>query len=570
MSRVSFTETMDGWFSFDERDYTQAMLDGRRDRRAIGFELTIAVDDVDAFVDDPAATVPVTGALQAEELGGELPVERGDFNLFVQAGDRVEMRYRLRVRDRDGRPLTLIGFKQIRDDPGYDVWTDTTTLFFRLVAGHVDHEQESAEGVVGSGILTIGWFAFLRQMATMRGSGLPRFGRLFAGELFRVYAPRMRWGGQPEFPDARGAEAIMLRGRLAGEWHEVPGHPALRRRILPFRAGDGYPCTLHNVRGEHEPTRGPVLMIHGTGVRGDIFLGARPSSSLAGRLVAEGYDVWLENWRASIDLPPHPYSLDEGAAFDHPAAIARVLEETGAETLKAVVHCQGSTSFVVTALAGLAPQVTDVVSSAVSLHPMVPFGCRVKMRFVSPFAAAMAPGLSAQWGARAPTPFSAGLARWARLLRRECDDPVCAVANYMYGTGPDVLWVHDQLDEEIHTWCSREFGWVPFKFFKQIQRSTRAGHLVPTDDRPAILPSDYVAEPARIDARWTFLAGSKNRAFLPSGQRRSFEWFERQQPGRHAHVELDGYGHLDPIYGEHAGRDVHPLIVAALDQPVTA
>ena len=153
------------------------------------------------------------------------------------------------------------------------------------------------------------------------------------------------------------------------------------------------------------------------------------------------------------------------------------------------------------------------------------------MRFVSPMAARVMPGLSAQWGARAPTPVAVGFARWARLWRRECDDPVCAVANYMYGTGPDVLWRHDQLDDRVHGWCSREFGWVPFDFFKQIQRSARAGHLVPVRRARRRCRTDYVRRAGAIDARWTFIAGSRNRAFTPEGQRRSFEWFERPAAG---------------------------------------
>ncbi len=72
---------------------------------------------------------------------------------------------------------------------------------------------------------------------------------------------------------------------------------------MPFTAGDGFACNLINVRGPQEATRGPVLLVHGAGVRANIFR-APVRTSLVDYLVARGYDVWLENWRASIDLPP--------------------------------------------------------------------------------------------------------------------------------------------------------------------------------------------------------------------------------------------------------------------------
>jgi hypothetical protein len=46
------------------------------------------------------------------------------------------------------------------------------------------------------------------------------------------------------------------------------------------------------------------------------------------------------------------------------------VEKGGATTLPAVVHCQGSTSFMLSAVAGLIPQATPILSNAVSLHPV--------------------------------------------------------------------------------------------------------------------------------------------------------------------------------------------------------
>ena len=101
--------------------------------------------------------------------------------------------------------------------------------------------------------------------------------------------------------------------------------------VIPFSAGDGVACNLINVRGKHAPTKGPVLLVHGAGVRANIFR-APSGRTLVDVLVDEGWDVWLENWRASIDVPHNHWTLDQAAVYDHPRAVRTVLEETGAES----------------------------------------------------------------------------------------------------------------------------------------------------------------------------------------------------------------------------------------------
>ena len=104
-------------------------------------------------------------------------------------------------------------------------------------------------------------------------------------------------------------------------------------RVVPFTAGDGFPLNLVHVRGRQTPSRGPVLLVHGAGVRANLFR-APTDTNLVDALIAAGYDVWLENWRASIDFPPNLWTLDQAAVYDHPRAVDKVLEETGAETVK--------------------------------------------------------------------------------------------------------------------------------------------------------------------------------------------------------------------------------------------
>jgi hypothetical protein len=469
------------------------------------------------------------------------------------------MRYRLLLRDPAGRPLTLYGFKVLEDDPNYDSWHDVTTLFVRLLAGHVPEGEGRPEDFVATGVVRVGALSFLRQLTTFRGAVL-RFQVFFMRGLWRAYAGRPVPDSRPSFPHDR-----RTRVPATSVWEPVEGRDDLRRRVVPYTAGDGFELNLHHLRGAREPTRGPVLLSPGASLRAEMFYGQPSGRTLAEILLDEGYDVWAQNWRGSLDFPPNLYTLDRVARYDHPAAVATVLEEARTSKLKAIVHCQGSVSFTLAAVAGLVPEVTHVVSSAVSLHVRASRMTRIKQVLMLPAASVLTPYADAQWGIRPPAPPSQGLAAVARLVRRECDNPVCAMASYMYGTGPDVLWRHANVDRDVHAWMGRELGFAPFRgLLRQLVKSTGRKHVVRAEALPG-MPESYVDGPPKTDARFTFLVGSENRMFLPAGQRASFEHFDAHAPGRHAFHRLEGVGHLDALLGRDAAERTFPVMLAGLE-----
>lgn len=337
--------------------------------------------------------------------------------------------------------------------------------------------------------------------------------------------------------------------------------------VVPFLAGDGRALNLIHVHGDEEATRGPVVLVHGAGVRANIFR-APVRQTLVDALIADHYDVWLENWRASIDVEPSEWTLDQAAVHDHPAAIHTVLRETGQDSVKAIIHCQGSTSFAMAAVAGLLPEVDVIVSNAVTLHPVVSHAAKAKLRLTIPAVSRLTPYLDPQWGLGAPpTRTAKALDLLVRAFHKECDNCVCRWVSFTYGVGFPTLWSHENLNPETHDWLQHEFAKVPLSFFKQMTESVRAGHLLPVDDFPS-LPRDFAEREPRTDARWVLFAGAENRCFLPESQRRSFEHLERFRPGYHALHVVPGYGHLDMFMGQDASRDVFPLILAELDRPV--
>ena len=190
-------------------------------------------------------------------------------------------------------------------------------------------------------------------------------------------------------------------------------------RTVAVPTADGRTCNVINVRGRTPPTRLPVLLVHGAGVRANIFR-APVDQTLVDYLIARGHDVWLENWRASIDFPPNEWNLDQAAVFDHPATVRAVVAETGISEINAVIHCQGSTSFMMSAMAGLLPQVRTVVSNAVSLHTVVPKFSWVKFQTALPAIGLVTPYLNPHWGVSAPGVVAKILTGVVKLTHHEC------------------------------------------------------------------------------------------------------------------------------------------------------
>jgi predicted acylesterase/phospholipase RssA len=199
---IRFSEAMSGWVSFGAADCEDGAKRGGAARTAFGFRLDIAIDDLDRFVVRPEHEADARGVIVSDAFGGELAIERGWFNLFVDNEDPSDKRmiYRLWFRDAVGHPLTLYGHKFVRNDSGLDLWRDTTTLFTTVLGGHLELDLDGVAAeqadLVAGGVLRISPSQFARQLTTFRADAptwmermqaLARFGRLFGGGLWDVY-----------------------------------------------------------------------------------------------------------------------------------------------------------------------------------------------------------------------------------------------------------------------------------------------------------------------------------------------------------------------------------------------
>jgi pimeloyl-ACP methyl ester carboxylesterase len=338
-----------------------------------------------------------------------------------------------------------------------------------------------------------------------------------------------------------------------------------KETILPFRAGDGMALNLVHVQNpRRRPKKGPVLLVHGAGVSADIFR-APVEADVVDFLLGKGYDVWLENWRASIVFPFNRWDLDQAAVHDHPYAVGTLLKKTGAKRVKAIIHCQGSTSFMMSSVAGLLPQVDVILSNAVSLNPIVPSFSGLKIRYLLPLMEKLTDRLNPQWGLRAPGFIPKMVDALVQLTHHECQNPVCKEVSFTYGSGFPALWSHANLNDATHEWLKKEFAAVPLTFFSQMDLCVKAGHLVSLGKFPE-LPADFTAQAPKTRARFSFFAGKQNLCFLPESQARTFEFLKDHGANHPSLHLLDGYGHLDVFMGKNAATDVFPLFLSELEK----
>lgn len=332
---------------------------------------------------------------------------------------------------------------------------------------------------------------------------------------------------------------------------------------VPFVAGDGMALHLQRYRSDKPTPRGPVLLVHGAGVRGNIF-NPPTSPNFVQFLADAGYDVWLTNWRASIEIPKNKWNLDQAAMHDHPAAVKKVCEVTGASRIKAVIHCQGSTSFMISAVKGWVPEVSTIVSNAVSMHPVIPGFSRFKLSVFAPLFSTMLDYLNPQWGNQ-PVGFLPRILNGiVSLSHWEKDSKVGKWVSFTYGAGFPALWELKQLNPETIEWIRSEFGNVPFTFFSHIRAGVRKGSLMSAPQADGSRHSYADAAPL-TDARFILFAGKLNKCFKAQSQIDTFKWLETHRPGYHKLHVLNDYSHLDVFLGKNAARDVFPTMVQELN-----
>jgi cholesterol oxidase len=586
---LRFTERMRG-FAGPAADGlpTTGERRGRADGTPIDFVLSVGIADLPALLDDPSTPGTLAGTVVAPALSDRrLRVVDGCFRLVQEDPTHVatwKMRYSMGLLAEDGRRFRFEGVKVLHDRPGLDAWSDTTTLYVTITEAEAETQAEErsaqpvegpAARIVATGVMRLTAADFARQMTTMRVTGVAsraerlrwqgRFDARFLRSLLAVYGGPLDDVGQ--FPRAKRTP-IALTGaggrrkvRLPrpeprwcdgqGRWHEGNDlGPDAQMRLVRFEGG----------------RRGPVLLASGFGMSATSFLLTTVETNLPEHLAAKGYDVWLFDYRAGIDLPSArtPFTMDDIALEDWPAAVAEVLRVTGASSVQALGHCVGSATLLMALAAGMS-DVRSAVCMQFPLHPVTSWVNQAKVSLgIGRGLAALGVDRVAPmrgFGPLGVLKTAADLALRAVPLASDerCGKATCRWVNAIFGC----THRHAQLDDATHDLLDEMFG---------VGDLTALLHLTRMMQRRGVVAADgsdvYRAHPERgLRLPILLVQGAHNDIFHPEGSLRTLRWLQAANgQSLYERVVLRDYAHLDALIGRDAHRDVYPLLSRHLDR----
>jgi cholesterol oxidase len=565
-----FTEEMKGYVTHDQTTFKDGYRKGEDSGTSLMFHLTIRMEDLDLFLAKPEHQAKATGYVESPLLGGRCKVEEGWFNLFVDTADnaRKRMVYRLYLRDHAGNDLTLSGFKDIQDKAGFDVWTDTTTLFTNLFKGRIKQKDEAKLVPWAVGILRISLSDFTKQMKTIRVfaptragrvDAVVRFTRFFLGSLWDTYA------NLPSFRIKPYEREIPL--------YTTEGVPDAEITSHPFITDDRLGLSL--TRFQRAPDDDVVLIIHGLTTSSDMFI-MPEHYNLVRYLLDNGFrDVWTLDDRLSNRFPYNlrrsRFNMDDVALFDFPAAIAALRARIGPDRrIHVIAHCLGSIGFMMSLFGKQVSGITSVISNSVSLTPCVPRWSNIKL-MLAPVLCEYVAGLEYAnpcW--RREPGFSVGkiLGTVVSGFHHECDVPECHMLSFMWGTGFPALYRHENMHDVTHRRVGDLFGGVSFHYFRHILKMVRARNTAvkfdEADPRYSVLPNNYLQHAADIRTPVLFMTGQDNRVFTNSNIV-TFDRLQKIVPGRHELHVFPNYGHQDVFQGKNSHVDVFPRLLQFLN-----
>ncbi|MFF0542001.1 alpha/beta hydrolase [Nocardia thailandica] len=336
---------------------------------------------------------------------------------------------------------------------------------------------------------------------------------------------------------------------------------------LTVRTADGLDLRLRRIGPDGAPA---VLLVHGHGVSSEMFALAE-IRSVVDVLTDAGYQCWLLDWRGSRSLPYNvsgpPYTLDDVALYDLPAAVARIRERIGDRPLFAVAHCVGALALAQSLTAGLLPGLAGVVAQGVFLTPKVSTSTRMRVLLGSELLGSRVGHLESDF--RKVGLWSRRTLLYAALSRKgDCPDPTCRMVHHGWGMGAE-LFAHHHLDPRTHDRLADLFGPIPLSLLPHLRQMEMAHAVVRwnlDDDRYRALPENALDHADRIDCPVLLLSGSRN-ATWPDSNRLCRDVLAARAPGLDVrYTEIPSYGHLDTFIGRGAALDVFGHIADFVDE----
>jgi len=189
---MTFDERMSGFYSPLTTEPSRGYRLGQRSDSYIHGQFRVTIEDMDRFVEDADHEAALEGNVTVKDLGEEVPLSDGRFNLFRRSvGDVRQMIYRFDF-SVGGVAFHVDGRKEIVDEPlALDAIEDMTTLYTRIYRGAPPAGDLWAAGIMRFHLGDLPML--LRSIQTPGATGAQRLAiirKFFAfayGELSRTY-----------------------------------------------------------------------------------------------------------------------------------------------------------------------------------------------------------------------------------------------------------------------------------------------------------------------------------------------------------------------------------------------
>lgn len=329
--------------------------------------------------------------------------------------------------------------------------------------------------------------------------------------------------------------------------------PPLER--IDFAAGDGNALMIHHTSGG---SKGPVIVAPGTAMTALTYCIDSVPVNLVEFLVAEGFDVWLFDWRTSPLLAVHerPYTMDDVARYDWPAAVAEVRQRTGQKQVSVMAHCLSSPCFALSLLRDYTPRdhVKAFVASQVALHlNMTPVGTAKLNTYMEKLLP------SGDMIHQKPAELTGQVSDMAvsvlaKVIPKsyKCDNPTCPRHSASFG---DVI-LHSRLNAPTHAMMGDLIPECVTGFLRDVAIWGRKKTVLEKEDMPHL---------DRLKLPIHFISGSENKMFIPISTERTYNMLcEANGATTYKREVYQGWGHLDCFVGDGANTAIWPDLAKTL------
>ncbi len=617
ITTFDFTESMCGYVGqnnnhraqevLTKRDYQRAYAGGRSVENSLQLKMTIQIPEVHQLIKDRHYSCKVKSG-EVILAGERLPINSGTFQLLIPNADAIEswlMLYQINFEDKNGADLKLCGRKTLHSAEGSHWWTDLSTLNVDIFT-----TDKRAPKRLYSGIIELTLQDMIKMASTFDaklGGGVLR--KLLGNNLYRLFkltgnarAIESSIGTYylTKLAASLGETVFRAYGGLLSTLNNYPSKDlaeyvpptSITPEMFPLiETADGSTIKLTRYRSKTQDSatsshnHWPIILAPGMGVKACSFAAQTVDCNLVDFLTRQGRDVWLFDYRASADsgVSHRPFTIDDIAKYDWPAAIDFVAKHSEASQVQIVAHCVGSLSLLMSLIKEFInkDQIRSIVSSQLTLHPVTNWLNNAKADLDVIDQLKSIPLISQMGNVLEMNSGTTGFDRLFDVMSYQiptpegenCNNPVCHRILAAYGPS----YLHSQLNHATHLKIVDWFGAINLDSFQQLTHMIRAGHVVDADGK-----NSYLEGIARADSRTpientvdqldlpiTFMAGALNLEFLPQTSVRTYEWLRAHNPlsehKYHRHV-FEHYGHMDCFIGKNAGIDIFPKIYSWLEK----